>query len=332
MAEVFIAQTRPEIIDENWPPKPAEPFRSDAPKDFVPAPQPISNSDSAVIAHGPPPLPQQPGAPAPLPISIGSVESYATPNHGPISNERGAGTIMGEPPPWASLRHNNMPPPPAPISTNLEVRFTPGPAPVENNPNRHIAHAPPRIDGLPPPAHQVPHTPTPAPQGGEPEFIRTGQPGVAPAQLGATLQVNHDSYVPPPPTFSSAPVPRPAGGVINVGGGDVQILPGTTPPVANSDTTIGGGGWMHRHARQEEVSIAGQGAQSPLNIGSSDVQMAPSGDTTRQAGVEDKTFAGAAGMLGNQEAFAGAQGEPIANKDLQDMSFGGVGKPKNVKG
>jgi hypothetical protein len=126
------------------------------------------------------------------------------------------------------------------------------------------------------------------------------------------------------------PVP---GGVINVGQGDVQILPGTNRAIANSDTTFGGGGDMVRHARQDEVSFLGRNApQGPLSIGTSDVSMAPAHDTTRVAGTEDKTFAESAGMMGNQEAFAGAQGEPIANKDKQDMSFGGVGKPKNVKG
>lgn len=276
MAEVFIGLTHPGVPEAEWPPKPAQPLRSDAPKasDFVPAPAPVSNDDAVVIAHRTTAgeFREKPAAP----IALGNVETYATPNgRPPVSNETGAGFILGHPPAHARLRHNNQMPAPLPINTGLEVVVVPGPKPIENDPNRSIAYAPPRQEVAPP------------------------------------------LVEPPPPT------------VLNIGQGDVQILP-SGQPIENPQTTFGGGGVMARHSRSEEIQYLGK---HTLSIGAADIVMAPVGDTTRLAGGEDRTLVESAGMLGNQESQAGATGEPVANKDLQDVNTDlGRGKPKNVKG
>lgn len=325
MAEVFIAQTRSNNPQaEEWPPKPSKPVSSEAlkPSDFTPNGNPISNSD-AVIAHGPQvPLDEiDPRETKRGVVSVGSTETYFTPNRGHRPEEDVAGKIFGNPKPNAFLRHNNLPPPPEPINTNKEVTFTPGPPPIQNDPNRSISYIAAKKDGV---SDQPPTQPTPQHYAPAPTFTNE-KPTFVQSQ---PMNVSHDTYIPPAPIFGTQQTPPSP--TMNVGNGDVQILPGRGPVMnVSGDLTIGGGGDMTKTARSEEVAFLGRNAMS---IGSTEVQMTPGGDTTHQAGWEDKTLTPNAGAIGNQESKTGAIGEPLANKDLQDTSFGAIGKPKNVRG
>jgi len=246
MAEVFIAVTTPEIIDENWPPKPAEPVRTDAVKEseFIPAPQPISNSDAAMIPPpvSPPSPPQEGGYKPVSPVSTGSTDVSFTPGGGPISNERGAGTIHGNPPAYAYLRQNNMPPPPPPITTNREVTFSPGSQPIQNDQQRTIAH----VQNLVAQAGAQRNDDNATISNEKPSFMKS-----------PPMNVDSDTFV-PPPAHGDPDKHIVSGGVVNVGNSDVQILPPSGAPMeARNDTTIGGGGDITKAVRADEISIEG---------------------------------------------------------------------------
>jgi hypothetical protein len=265
MADVYIASPpMPEIIDETWPPKPAEPVRTDAPRaaDFAPAPPPILNADAAVILGLGPQHP--PNEDMPSSISVGSTEISFVPAGAPISNE-GTATIFGQ-------RVGPSGRPSEPVNPNKDVTFFGAPA-MENN---------------------------------------------------------SQAFIPPPPEVRSSGMRT--GDVINAGQGDVQILSGGPPLNVNGDVTIGGGGDMTKAARSEEISFFGRGGT--IDVGSTEVFQAPSGEQLKTAGAEDKTLTPNFGSLGNQETYEGAIGEPTANPDhLHGTgSSGARGKPKNVKG
>jgi hypothetical protein len=102
-----------------------------------PADQPAPPVDQPTPPVDQPAPPTPPPAPEPS-VSVGSAEANFAPNSGPISNERGAGTIYGTH--GSRLRHPNLPPPPHPISTNKDVTMgQPGPQPIQNDPVRTIA-------------------------------------------------------------------------------------------------------------------------------------------------------------------------------------------------
>lgn len=256
MAEVFIAITTPEIIDENWPPRPSEPIRTDAAKesDFIPAPQPISNSDTAIAppASPPPVTDQQQGDHRSISaISTGNTEVRFTPSAapgGPVSNERGAGTINGNPPAYAYLRQNNMPPPPAPIVTNREATFSPGAQPIQNDQQRVIAAHAAHVQA------PVAHVQAPAIKNVVQETQGTPVSNEAPSFMKSpSMNVDSNTYI-PPSTHSHIIT----GGVMNVGNSDVQILPPSGAPIeARNDTTIGGGGDPTKTVRADEISIEG---------------------------------------------------------------------------
>lgn len=324
MADVFIAVTQPEIIPEEWPPKAQQPQSNDAAANFfAPTYEPVANSQGAVIHSGP--TPESPGvpvmnversfAPAPAPITNdGHAAIFSRPAGverpvtqpaqspdvqltggvgAPISNERGAGTIHYNAPPTPPEAHAAVATEPQPIastpviSNERNVSFVPSPAP----PTAII----PGMPGTPPP-----------------ESVRhVGQPSPIP------MNVSGDTFI------------APAAGVVQGGGGynpDAQILqqPGAVLNV-DSDRSIGGGGDPTRLAGSDSVSFGGIGA--PIDLGGTDVVKAASGDTTRAAGGDDVTMTPNADALGNQETFAGAQGDPIANKDFNDYVPGAVGKP-----
>lgn len=318
MAEVYISQTRPAVINEETrAPRPTEPVKVDEPQRFVPAPAPILNADAAVIMRLPEPPPG-----APQPISIGSAEATFTPTQQPVSNDRGPGVIYGEGPIETRV---NLPPPPAPIAGNLEVRFVPGPAPVENRDtvfqNSRTAPAQPALHQpiLPlaaPPPVQVPQAPS----------ARVAAP--AP---GSPMYNTGDTYIPGPPEHRGGG-DAPRADVINVGNSDVQILPGGPQMNANTDRTFGGGGDPTKQINQEDVRFSAQ--SGPVNVGTSDVFTAPSAPQTHVPNAEDRSFAPAAQNIGNQESVTGAKGDPTSNFDHGVARIGewGTGKPKNVKG
>lgn len=320
MAEVFIAQTRPEIED-NTPRKPTDPIRMDQPQIFVPAPPPILNSDAAVIMG----IERQQGPVygAPAPVSIGSGDAVFTATFQPVSNQVGAGTIYGEGP---TERRVNLPPPPSPIATNQEVTFTPGPAPISNSDTaiNSSQSGPP----LPPverslfPSHQGASISSPSHNENPAQFL----PGLS----NGAMYYDGDTFIPQPPT-PGGPEPIKSD-TLNVGGGDVQFLAGGAPLNVNGAVTFGGGGDTTKQAGTEDVSFLGMSA--PVSIGGTEVFSAPSQNIDHTPGQSDIQFAPSADLVGNQEAITGAVGEPTANLDHGSPRIGewGLGKPKNVKG
>lgn len=277
---------------------------------LVSAPQPIVNGEAATIFREPHP------EKANEPVSIGNRDVNIAASFQPVSNEVGAGTIYGDGPRQPRV---NLPPPPNPISTNLEVKFVPAPQPIQNNAEKSIMYGPlssliPIPDGEPRPPESNKNTV----RNESMQFTH------APGPLYTS-----DTFIPPPPTAATLQTP-PRSDVMNVGGGDVQILPGHSQTMnVIGDVSFGGGGDPTKAPRSEEISYSGKSA---FAVGSGEVYTTPSGDTTREANSEDRTFAKSGETIGNHEAITGAKGEPTANLDHFDPAMGAQGAPKNIRG
>jgi hypothetical protein len=318
MAEVYIAHVKPETVDEPWPPPPSEPVQSDTPPSFAPAGEHFVADRDTMI-----PKPRRENAPPPVGVvNTGSTDASFVPNAGAISNDRGPAIIFGDH--GSTLRHPNLPPPPAPFAGNKDVTFTAfGPAPIENSSHAMIAHLP---------ANTAPRMPTRAPepfpehpQGRAPTF--TNEPTSFTPAPPMTKQ--SENFIPPPGLPGMAAAPQSVG-VINVGGSDTQILHGHGATLqVTGDLTIGGGGDVTKSPRHNEVAILGRDF---VQTGGTDVYQSQSGDPTKESGVEDRVFSHSGEPIGNQEHFEGAVGEPASNPDHMDVGWGPKGKPKNVKG
>ena len=314
MADVFIRQTKPSIVDENWPPKIEAPVQSDRVEFFPPAPQPLVRSDAPIIfGLAQTELPEDNRTP----VSVGSTETRFATSYEPISNERGSGTIFGTGPTQHSV---NLPPPPLPIG-NTEVQMTPNPSgALGNDPTRSIMYAPAsNYNEQAQQSHPLqPRVAAQAPINNEgAQFTFSPQP----------IAFQGDSFVPNLGTKRE----QESQGVldnITVGNKDVQFVQGRHAHAGTSDTTFGGGGDTTKPAGQEDKSFAGL---STLNVGSSDTYLAPSGDTTKDANSSDRTMSPSVGNIGNQESNNGSVGDPTGYGD-REVGLGGKNQPKNVKG
>lgn len=273
---------------------PTDPLRSDAPSFFPPTGNPVRNSDSAQIYHA-----------AEKPIS--NTESAFFPNAQPVSNDRDSVIhVFGAPSQQTADSLSSI--------GSRDVTFSPAPAPVSNDSERTILG-----NG------QLAHTKdTFAPANNErQDFIPAPQPmsydGLAFVALHA-----------PASPFQTHPAP--SQGTVNVGGTDVQFLPGSAIRGAlnvTGDTTLGGGGDMTKLPRADEIAYLGQNMQ---HMSSAETYLAPSGNVTKIAGADDVTMAPNADNIGNQESTTGAIGDPAFGRDAKEIGFGGKGRPKNVKG
>lgn len=261
MADTYVALTRPENLDKGWPPKPGVPVQTDpAASHFVPAPEPTSNPDGAVIHQ------REEGSPPPSKntVSSGSTEQYFTPNAGPISNDKAAGNVFIPKglDPLRFRRHNNLAPPTPPVNTGKEVQFTAvGPAPIQNDPTRMIAHGPPRPEPL------DPTKPLPPIVFGHHFALQPSsnhqplQPPI-PTTTVKNEQAEFSSAQPAPPQLDGVFIPEPQAGrprnTVNIDDNVTFGAPAAAPPVnAEHDVRLGGGGDPTRQPRSEEVSIPG---------------------------------------------------------------------------
>lgn len=354
MADVFIRQTKPVIVDENWPPKSETPIENEGLRFFPPAPQPIIRNDApiilgqhmptdpsgnsatdpnstvhpdATILLGLAPLPQREDSRPP--VTVGSTETRFTANAAPVSNESVAGKIYGEGP---AQRHVNLPKPPNPVgNTEVHMTHTPG-APISNNSDQAIMRSPAsdasdaaRDSLLPPNAQLVPEfiqgITNAAINNEKAHFTFTPQP--LPPQSDTVIQSS---------LFSHNQQNQNQNGVlqnVTVGNKDVHFVPGRPAQVnTGENTTFGGGGDPTKEPGQDDRSFAGR---HTMNVGAGETYIAASGDNTRIAGEEDKVLTPNVGAVGNQETLTGSTGGPSVDSG-REVGLGGKGKPKNVRG
>jgi len=347
MADVFIRQTKPVIVDENWPPKSETPVENEGLRFFPPAPQPIvrndapiilgqqANTDPASVVHpdatvllGLTPLPALPRRDdLRPPVTVGSTETRFTANAAPVSNESRAGTIYGEGP---TQRHVNLPKPPTPVgNTEVHMTHTPG-APISNNADVAIMRSPASDASDASRASLLP----PNTQLEMPEFIQ----GITNAAVNN--EKPHFTFSPQPIATQSDTViqashpvhPSPDNGVLNnitAGNKDVHIVPGRPAQLNIGESpTFGGGGDLTKEPGQDDRNFAGR---HTMNVGAGETYIAASGDNTRVAGEEDKVLTPNVGAVGNQETLTGSTGGPSVDSG-REVGLGGKGKPKNVRG
>jgi hypothetical protein len=143
----------------------------------------------------------------------------------------------------------------------------------------------------------------------------------------------------PEPGLPASLIPN-RGGTLNFSG-DVSLAPSGGNPILNPDTQITRGAMLNMNtdrtlvrsgdttkpAGSSDVFFGGDGG-GPVNVGGSDVVMAPAGDPTKTPGSDDVSMTLNLDAKGNQEAFTGATGgEPLNSKDHTDSVYGAVGKP-----
>lgn len=324
MADVFIAQTRPEVMSDEWPPKPKAPLSNDK-QTFFPktgTEQPVANSQSAVIHQGP--QPDQPGQP------VQSVEARFVPAPQPISNDSHAAIFTR--PSGGSKAPAERPP-------SKDVQFLGAGAPISNDRGAAIIHynAPPEPPAqvsdpwVEPITDVQPQPGTTISNERNTNFVRSSLPLHSVPGLSPDMTPQGARYIP------SSPIPMnvsgdtfiaPAAGLVQGGAGynpDSQILPRGGVINVDNDRTLGGGGDTTKMAGSESVVFGSRGA--PIEVGGTEAIQAKSGDTTQPAGHQDVLMAPSAGNIGNQESYNGAQGDPIANKDFNDYVPGAIGKP-----
>jgi len=321
MAEVYIPQGPPPAPEEQEG-RPSEPVHVDQPQFFARSGgTPLINSDHATImgVARPQPPEEQPQQ-APAPVNIGSHDASFVPAFQPVSNEQGGpGVIYGDGP---TERRVNLPPPPLPVSTNLEVKFTPGPQPIANDPTAAIQQS--QTQPLAPPVLPVPA------QAQAPAPVSNEAAGAISAYQNGGVMNTSDTFIPQPPEQRGGGDQAPQS-PLNVGGDDVQILPSGPSMHVSGDVSFGGGGDPTRQAGSEDVSFLGKGT---INIGGTETFQAPSQQQDKAPNAEDHTFAKSKDHLSNTETYEGAKGDPTANLDhgLAKIGEWGTGRPKNVKG
>lgn len=329
MADVYIPQPAVPPKPEDKEARPSEPVRIDQPQYFARTGAPLINSGHASIMGVPRPQPPEGQEPAPAPVNVGSADAHFVPAFQPVSNEQsGPGVIYGEGP---TERRVNLPPPPVPVNTGADVRFTPGPQPVANDPTASIQSS--RSQPVTPPvviSSLLPSVDAPAPKAAPAPVSNEAAGAIAPYQNGGIMNTG-DTYIASPPQQRGGG-DQVANAPLNVGGGDVQILPSAAPTMhVNGDVSFGGGGDPTKQAGTEDVSFLGKGN---LSIGSTETFQAPAHGQDKIPGEEDRTFAAAKDNIPNSETYEGAKGDPTANLDHGQARIGewGVGRPKNVKG
>jgi hypothetical protein len=320
MADVIIQQTKPVIVDENWPPKIEEPVQSDRTNFFPPAPQPVIRSDAPIILGLTEVIREESDK---TPVTVGSTESRFTANLQPVSNDSSAGKIYGEGPTQTRV---NLPKPPNPIAGNMEVQMVANPGPISNDPGRTIMSSPG--------SNHSPNTPLV-----DPSDNQNRKNTVTNEETRFTYAPQHsaaqgDTFVPIPP-WQSQSDPRTDGVLrhVTAGNKDVHFVPG--PPAqlnVEHATTFGGGGDPTKAPGQDDTKFAGISGPSTMNIGSNDTVLVPSGDITRQANEDDRVLTPNVGAVGNHETLRGSSGGASVGNGNQEVGFGGKNKPKNVKG
>lgn len=358
MADVFIRQTKPVIVDENWPPRSETPVDSEATTFFPPAPQPILRSGAPIIlghpVHVDPVDPASivyPDAPILLglaslplredirsPVNVGSTDRRFTSNFEPVSNERHAGHIYGEGP---TQPHVNLPKPPNPVG-NTEVKMTASGAPISNNSDVSIMRSPASeltpSDAIPfdtqlEKSEFIQGITNAAINNEKPQFTYSPQPflpqGDTVIQSGKNASSNQQS-----PGQQQSPAPQQGGsGVLNsitVGNKDVHFVPGIPTQInVGESPTIGGGGDITKEPGQDDRNFAGR---HTMSVGSGETYLTASGDNTRTAGDNDKILTPNVGAVGNQETLMGSTGGAGIGIGDREVGMGGKGKPKNVRG
>lgn len=327
MAESYIALTRPEIIDESWPPKIDKPVNTEEVTYFpAAASNPVANSQEASIMSGHTP-PDQPGR------VVSNEPTKTTPSGAPVNNDHGPATIHQD----ASHAWTR---PSTPAPTQSDVQLHPGGLPMRNDGAAIIHHGPERL-GLPREPVQVPRPPSGTISNeNNVSFVPSApQPSSA--------------FVPPPTEFGLMPIGRPSTPVdvpadpyapMNVNG-DVFLAPshnGQGHPqtvhnegtqfyatgqtmYADNDKTFGKSGESNKVAGRDDVTFGGAGGT--MSIGGTDVTQTASGDTTKTAGMDDTIMTETRGMIGNHETQTGAKGDPTSNSQFLGVQNGAVGKP-----
>lgn len=307
MAETYVALTKPETIDENWPPKIEKPVTSDATSYFpAAASDPVANSQEVAIAHGH--RPDQPGR------IVSNEPSRLAPSGAPVSNDRGTAVIMHRDAP-PRIRQSD------PVPIQQDVSMHPGGAPLRNDSAATIHHGPVAL----PAPHQEPQ-----------RVFRQG---------GVVSNENNVSFVPSAPHAKPLEDPRvnptdpyapmnlsgdvfvaPSRGAHNSDGSPQQFYASGATLNADNDRTFGKSGESHKVAGRDDVTFGGAGGT--MSIGGTDITQAASGDTTQAAGSADKIMTpSGADFVGNHETQRGATGEPANNRDFTGFQQGASGKP-----
>lgn len=306
MAETYVALTKPETIDDNWPPKIEEPITNDATSYFPKAAfDPVANSQEVAIAHSH--VPNLPGR------VVSNEPSRLAPNGAPVSNDRGHAVIMHRDvlPPWA------LPNDPKPIQA--DVSFQRGGAPMRNDGAATIHYGP---------------VPLPVPQQATVRTVRPG--GIVSNENNVTFAPNAPQAPPTndplPPADPFAPMNvsgdvfvAPSRGAQNSDGGPQQFYASGATLNADNDRTFGRSGESHKVAGRDDVSFGGAGGT--MSVGSTDITQAASGDTTKAAGTSDTIMTATHGMIGNHETQTGATGDPTSNSQFVGVQTGATGKP-----
>lgn len=322
MAETYIALTKPETIDENWPPKIAEPVISGMTSYFPhAATNPVANSQEVAVMRG--------HAHA-IPGQVVSNEgARLAPSGAPVNNDHGAATIHREATP------NGFATPMEPIQQSSDVSMHPGGQPMRNDGAAIIHHisAPlhvPEERKLPPgtvisnennvsfaPSAAPPQTAIiPPPSTPSPER-HIAKPVDAARDSYAPMNVNGDVFMPP------AQNPQPVQHTVNNEG--AQFYATGKPMYADTDHTFGASGESNKVAGRDDVTFGGAGGT--MSVGSTDITQAASGDTTKAAGTADTIMTETKGMLGNHETQTGATGDPTSNSSFVGVQTGATGKP-----
>lgn len=322
MAETYIALTKPEIIDENWPPKIAEPVISGMTSYFPhAASDPVANSQEVAVMRG--------HAHA-IPGQVVSNESAnLTPNGAPVNNDHGPATIHHD-----AVSHRHAQPMP-PLQQTSDVSMHPGGQPMRNDGIAIIHHIaaplaavearkiPPGTvisnennvsfsgSAAPPSTAIIPPPPVSSPERRIPPSVDAVRDSYAP------MNVTGDVFMP------ASQSPQPVQHTVNNEG--AQFYATGKPMNADNDRTFGASGESNKVAGRDDITFGGAGGT--MSVGGTDVTQAASGDTTKAAGTNDTIMTATHGMIGNHETQTGATGDPTSNSQFVGVQTGATGKP-----